>query len=282
MNDFVAEGGRGTAGLVSPHDPRKELRARITIPCARIHRSGGHRWVCSARSSRRLPWATRRTSPRTGRSRAAPRSPTPAAACSQAGFDTAALAEGQDQRRQRRRLRGRRRAAEHPGRRSSAAPTTSSTARTSPRARARSPAPTAPRWPPAATPCRGGSAPSSRPTSSRARTPSSRSAGSWARPTCGSTARRSPPQAVLQGSEPEYDFDITSLVKPGANAIALKLYPNNPGAMLNQDFNDWTQAARDQNTGLKYPVRLHVSNALHALRRPRQPGQRRGPVQHAT
>src|SRR4051794_27546380 len=69
-------------------------------------------------------------------------------------------------------------------------------------------------------------------------------------------------QAVLQGSEPEYDFDITSLVKPGANAIALKLYPNDPGAMLNQDFNDWTQAARDQNTGLKYPVRLHVSNAL--------------------
>ena len=69
-------------------------------------------------------------------------------------------------------------------------------------------------------------------------------------------------EAVLQGSEPEYDFDITSLVKPGANAIALKLYPNNPGAMLNQDFNDWTQAARDQNTGLKYPVRLHISNAL--------------------
>ena len=32
--------------------------------------------------------------------------------------------------------------------------------------------------------------------------------------------------------------------------------------MLNQDFNDWTQAARDQNTGLKYPVRLHVSNTL--------------------
>jgi len=67
---------------------------------------------------------------------------------------------------------------------------------------------------------------------------------------------------VLQGSEPEYDLDVTSLIKPGANAIALKLYPNNPGAMLNQDFNDWTQAARDQNTGLKYPVRLHISNAL--------------------
>ncbi len=33
-------------------------------------------------------------------------------------------------------------------------------------------------------------------------------------------------------------------------------------AMLTQDFNDWTQTARDQNTGIKYPVRLHVSNAL--------------------
>src|SRR3954447_1629174 len=69
-------------------------------------------------------------------------------------------------------------------------------------------------------------------------------------------------RAVLQACEPEYDFDITSLVRPGANAIALKLYLNDPSAMLNQDFNDWTQTARDQNTGLKYPVRLHVSNAL--------------------
>src|SRR4051812_18398697 len=69
-------------------------------------------------------------------------------------------------------------------------------------------------------------------------------------------------RAVIQGSEPEYVFDITSLVKPGANALALKLYPNNPGTMLTQDFNDWTQTARDQNTGIKYPVRLHVTNAL--------------------
>ncbi|WP_081686186.1 glycoside hydrolase family 2 protein [Candidatus Solirubrobacter pratensis] len=69
-------------------------------------------------------------------------------------------------------------------------------------------------------------------------------------------------RAELQGSEPEYTFDITSLIKPGANALALKLYPNDPGAMLTQDFNDWTQTARDQNTGLKYPVRLHVANAL--------------------
>src|SRR3954466_661920 len=67
---------------------------------------------------------------------------------------------------------------------------------------------------------------------------------------------------LIQGSEPEYTFDITSLIKPGANALALKLYPNDPGAMLTQDFNDWTQTARDQNTGLKYPVRLHVTNAL--------------------
>jgi exo-1,4-beta-D-glucosaminidase len=67
---------------------------------------------------------------------------------------------------------------------------------------------------------------------------------------------------VLQGSEPEYTFDVTSLIRPGANALALKLYPNNAGAMLNQDFNDWTQAARDQNTGLKYPIRLHISNTL--------------------
>jgi exo-1,4-beta-D-glucosaminidase len=59
---------------------------------------------------------------------------------------------------------------------------------------------------------------------------------------------------TIQGSEPEYTFDITDLVNGSSrNALALKLYPNNPGAMLTQDFNDWTQTARDQNTGIKYP-----------------------------
>src|SRR5262249_44805425 len=69
-------------------------------------------------------------------------------------------------------------------------------------------------------------------------------------------------RTVMQGSEPEYQFDVTSLIKSGANALALKMYPNNPGTMLTQDFNDWTQTARDQNTGIKYPVRLHISNAI--------------------
>ena len=70
-------------------------------------------------------------------------------------------------------------------------------------------------------------------------------------------------RATIQGSEPEYSFDITRLVEGRKrNAVALRLYPNDPGSMLTQDFNDWTQTARDQNTGIKYPVRLHLSNAL--------------------
>ena len=68
---------------------------------------------------------------------------------------------------------------------------------------------------------------------------------------------------VLQGSEPVYTFDVTDLVNgAGPNALAFKIYPNNPGEMLTQDFNDWTQAARDQNTGIKYPIRLHMSNTF--------------------
>ncbi|SNT49695.1 exo-1,4-beta-D-glucosaminidase [Asanoa hainanensis] len=68
---------------------------------------------------------------------------------------------------------------------------------------------------------------------------------------------------VIQGSEPEYTFDITDLVKGNSpNALAFQIYPNVPGEMLTQDFNDWTQAARDQNTGIKYPVRLHVSDTF--------------------
>jgi exo-1,4-beta-D-glucosaminidase len=68
---------------------------------------------------------------------------------------------------------------------------------------------------------------------------------------------------VLQGSEPEYTFDITDLVDGASpNALAFKIYPNIPGSMLTQDFNDWTQTARDQNTGIKYPIRLHMSNTF--------------------
>ena len=66
----------------------------------------------------------------------------------------------------------------------------------------------------------------------------------------------------VQGSEPEYEFDVTGLLTTGDNSVAFKLYPNNPDAMLTQDFNDWTQTARDQNTGIKYPIKLHVSDAL--------------------
>jgi exo-1,4-beta-D-glucosaminidase len=66
----------------------------------------------------------------------------------------------------------------------------------------------------------------------------------------------------VQGSEPEYEFDVTSLLTNGRNTVAFRLHPNNPDTMLTQDFNDWTQTARDQNTGIKYPVKLHVSDAL--------------------
>jgi exo-1,4-beta-D-glucosaminidase len=41
----------------------------------------------------------------------------------------------------------------------------------------------------------------------------------------------------IEASEPEYTFDVTSLLHAGANALALKVYPNNPGTMLTQDFN---------------------------------------------
>ena len=80
----------------------------------------------------------------------------------------------------------------------SAATTTSSTARTSPPARARSPARTALRWPRRATPCRGGSAPSSRPICRPARAPSSQIRGImgkadlWVNGTQVSTAGRAP------------------------------------------------------------------------------------------
>jgi exo-1,4-beta-D-glucosaminidase len=69
-------------------------------------------------------------------------------------------------------------------------------------------------------------------------------------------------EATVEGDYASYTFDVTSLLRPGPNVLALELYPNNPATMLTLDNVDWTQIPPDNNTGIQFPVQLHIADAL--------------------
>jgi exo-1,4-beta-D-glucosaminidase len=69
-------------------------------------------------------------------------------------------------------------------------------------------------------------------------------------------------QATVEGDYTSYTFDVSNLLRPGVNTLALELYPNNPGTMFTLDDVDWNQIPPDNNTGIQFPVQLHVSAAL--------------------
>jgi exo-1,4-beta-D-glucosaminidase len=69
-------------------------------------------------------------------------------------------------------------------------------------------------------------------------------------------------QATVQGAFARYTFDITGRMLTGDNALALEIYPNNPTSMYTLDDVDWNQIPPDNNTGIQFPIQLHVSNSL--------------------
>ena len=69
-------------------------------------------------------------------------------------------------------------------------------------------------------------------------------------------------EATVEGDYTSYSFDVTSLIRPGANTLALELFPNDPNTMFTLDDVDWNQIPPDNNTGIQFPVQLHVSDAL--------------------
>ncbi len=77
-------------------------------------------------------------------------------------------------------------------------------------------------------------------------------------------------RATIEGAYARYAFDVTELLRPGANSLALEVYPNDPQRMLTLDDVDWNQIPPDNNTGIQFPIELHLSHALaiggvHAL-----------------
>jgi exo-1,4-beta-D-glucosaminidase len=69
-------------------------------------------------------------------------------------------------------------------------------------------------------------------------------------------------QANLQGAYTRYTFDVTNLIRAGANSLALEVYPNDPARMFTLDDVDWNQIPPDNNTGIQFPLQLHTSDAL--------------------
>ncbi|HEX3689023.1 MAG TPA: hypothetical protein VHV28_04975 [Solirubrobacteraceae bacterium] len=68
--------------------------------------------------------------------------------------------------------------------------------------------------------------------------------------------------STLQGAYTQYVYDVSRLLHHGANALAFRLYPNDPSTMFTLDNVDWTQIPPDNNTGIQFPVQLHSSAAL--------------------
>ena len=70
--------------------------------------------------------------------------------------------------------------------------------------------------------------------------------------------RRLASSSLLQGAYSELELDLTGLVRDGANALALKVQPNDTGkgGSLTLDMVDWSPAAPDGNTGLQLAPQL--------------------------
>ena len=69
---------------------------------------------------------------------------------------------------------------------------------------------------------------------------------------------------VVQGAFTRFVFDVTRLVRPGTNALALELQPNDPTKLFTLDNVDWTQIPPDNNTGIQFPIQLHTVPARWA------------------
>jgi exo-1,4-beta-D-glucosaminidase len=68
--------------------------------------------------------------------------------------------------------------------------------------------------------------------------------------------------ATVTGAYTRLTFNITGLIQPGTNSLAIEINPNDPTSMFTLDNVDWTQIPPDNNTGIQFPVQLEVAGAL--------------------
>jgi exo-1,4-beta-D-glucosaminidase len=68
--------------------------------------------------------------------------------------------------------------------------------------------------------------------------------------------------ATVTGAYTRFTFNITNLIQPVTNSLAIEINPNDPTSMFTLDNVDWTQIPPDNNTGIQFPVQLQVDGAL--------------------
>jgi len=69
-------------------------------------------------------------------------------------------------------------------------------------------------------------------------------------------------RATVTGAYTRFTFGLAGVLRSGTNTLALKVYPNDPTTMFTLDDVDWSQLPPDNNTGIQFPVQLHVSGPL--------------------
>jgi exo-1,4-beta-D-glucosaminidase len=68
--------------------------------------------------------------------------------------------------------------------------------------------------------------------------------------------------ATVTGAYARFTFDITRLLRPRRNSLAIEVRPNNPIKMFTLDDVDWNQIPPDNNTGIQFPVQLQLAGPL--------------------
>lgn len=68
--------------------------------------------------------------------------------------------------------------------------------------------------------------------------------------------------ATTAGVYPSQTVDVTSLVKPGTNSVAVKVQPNDPDKNLTMGWIDWAETPPDQNMGIVRDVVVHRTGAV--------------------
>ena len=82
-------------------------------------------------------------------------------------------------------------------------------------------------------------------------------------------------EATVEGDYTSYTFDVTNLLRPGhQHRWRSSCIPNNPSTMFTLDDVDWNQIPPDNNTGIQFPVQLHVSGRARHQQHLRDPERR--------
>jgi exo-1,4-beta-D-glucosaminidase len=68
--------------------------------------------------------------------------------------------------------------------------------------------------------------------------------------------------ATVTGAYTRFTFNVSNLIVPGTNSLAIEVNPNDPTSMFTTDNVDWTQIPPDNNTGIQFPVQVQIDGAL--------------------